>query len=98
MPVKSYKMIMVKMFPKCHIMMMVAAPLIFSVSGSCKLHCSSSWVDDCDICHTIHYRECTITMKSVMVPRKIKKCSQSKLSVLDGIDCKDGNRMRCKVR
>lgn len=91
-------MISVRMLPKFHILMMVAAPLISSVSGSCKLQCSSSWVGDCDICHTIHYRECSITMKSVMVPRKIKKCSQSNLSVLDGMDCKDGTRMRCKVR
>ena len=97
MPLKSDKMISVKMLPNAFILVM-AALMVSSVSGSCKLECSTAWVDDCEVCHTVHYRECTITMKTVMVPRKIRKCSQGRLSVLDGIECKDGARMRCKVR
>lgn len=95
--IKSFEMILVKMLPNSPCILM-AALLISSASGSCKLECSTSWVDDCEICNTVHFRDCTITMKIVLVPKMIRKCYPTRLSFLDGIECKDGAMMRCKVR
>ena len=35
----------------------------------CRLECSSEYVSECEVCHTLHMRDCTITMTRVMVPR-----------------------------
>ena len=90
----------VKMLPNTRYIIVIAGLLVMapSVSGSCTLECSDSWVSDCEVCHTVHIRDCTITMKTVMVPRKVEKCSPNRLTAWDGLVCNNGARMRCKVR
>ena len=79
--------------------LLISVMMIAPIQSYCKLRCKSEFVEDCEICHTVHVRDCTIQMKSVLVPVKIRKCSPpSKLTTFDGIKCVNGSRTRCKVR
>ena len=50
--------------------------------------CEDREVEECSLCHTVHTRDCTITMKKVLVPHKYKKCwktyRQERLCVEEG--------------
>ena len=36
--------------------------------------CEDRMTQECGVCHTIHIKDCTITMKTVVTPVKVKKC------------------------
>lgn len=78
--------------------LLISVMMIAPIQSYCKLRCKSEFVEDCEICHTVHVRDCTIQMKSVLVPVKIRKCSPPKLTSFDGLECVNGSRTRCKVR
>ena len=47
-------------------------------------------------CHTIHIKDCTITMKTVVTPVKVKKCMTKTRG--DEGKCVGGVRKTCKIR
>ena len=51
---------------------------------------------ECGGCHTIHIKDCTITMKKVLTPVKVKKC-MTKMRGNDG-QCAGGVRKKCSIR
>ena len=53
--------------------------------------------DDCkQVCHTIHIKDCTITMKKVLIPVKVKKCVTKGGG--EGGQCVGGVRKKCSIR
>ena len=53
--------------------------------------------DDCkQVCHTIHIKDCTITMKKVLIPVKVKKCVAKEGG--EGGQCVGGVMKKCSIR
>ena len=48
------------------------------------------------VCHTIHIKDCTITMKEVLTPVKVKKCVAKGGG--EGGQCVGGVRKKCGIR
>ena len=61
-----------------------------------KVVCENHITQKCGACHTIHIKDCTITMKTVLTPVKVKKC-MTKIKVHDG-QCVAGERKTCSIR
>ena len=57
--------------------------------------CEDKEVEECGVCHTMHTRDCTITMKKVLVPHKYKRCWKTyrKESL-----CVEDGKSSCQVR
>ena len=58
--------------------------------------CEDRMTQECGVCHTIHIKDCTITMKTVVTPVKVKKC-MTKMRGNDG-QCGAGVRKKCSIR
>ena len=58
--------------------------------------CKEVMTRKCGACHTIHIKDCTITMKTVVTPVKVKKC-MTKTKGDEG-QCVGGVRKTCKIR
>jgi hypothetical protein len=61
-----------------------------------KAVCEDHMTQECGMCHTIYIKDCTITMKTVMMPVKVKKCI-TKMVGGDG-QCVGGVRKKCSIR
>ena len=58
--------------------------------------CEDGLTQECAVCHTIHIKDCTITMKKVVTPVKVKKC-MTKVRGNEG-QCVGGVRKKCSIR
>ena len=58
--------------------------------------CEDHITQECGVCHTIHIKDCTITMKKVLTPVKVKKC-MTKVRGNEG-QCVGGVRKKCSIR
>ena len=61
-----------------------------------KAVCEDRMTQECEACHTIYIKDCTITMKRVVTPVKVKKC-MTKMRGNDG-QCGAGVRKKCSIR
>ena len=84
--------------PSLASLVIIMLVLLGSVNTGCQLQCSATYVEDCEHCHTVTVKQCDITIKKMVVPVKVRKCSPAKLTSFDGVPCVDGARTRCKVR
>ena len=57
--------------------------------------CEDKEVKECGVCHTVHMRDCTITMKKVLIPHMYKRCHVNKRQ---SRMCVEGVRRVCEVR
>ena len=58
--------------------------------------CNDYITEKCTKCHTVYIKDCTITMKKVLLPVKVKRCLK-KTRYRVG-QCVDGVIERCSIR
>lgn len=80
-------------------LVLVLILLLNHVNSRCRLKCETKYVEDCERCHKVHARECSIEMQSVLVPQRIRECGPSRYSSSDGSECSDdGSETICNIR